>query len=412
MPNKVIQNNNPSEYQIPVIAEYLRTVRNFRGSLIEAFASIGLDSSRPRETARQLGLDKSLVWKLTRVAHEDDQFRIASFMPGTSGLGMVSRAMQSKGVPEDSLHALETAYQDYLSMIDQHAGDRETLDLMLHGLAADGDERFRKSRQFAFRGNCGIWGVQSTTRVSSHILTINENDSRYLDYAQLGGILGFQRLRPGPSWPIFQFHSYEDTGGQLGSSMQAIDQDPDPHFPLLVRDHCVGELPEMHLACDPQSTSYEFGDGLIGKTGKCDAYFGYIDTEPKPRYQDERNRLGELLCIVDTPIQSLVLDLIVEREISEQISPEALIYGRATGPQLGHELRDQRSLVPYTEPLQRLESGPHMLTTPQAPGYKAASKAVMDRLGQTFDEFVCWRLIMQYPIMHSTVAIKFELPKH
>lgn len=410
MPNKVVPKKSPTESQAPIIAEYLRTVRNFRGSLIEAFASLGLDSSRPRETARQLGLDKSLVWKLTRVAHEEDQFKISSFMPGTSGLGMVTRAMLSKGVPNEVVEALESAYQQYLMMIDRHAGDRETLDLMLHGLAEDGDERFRKSRQFAFRGNCGIWGVQSSTRVSSHILKVNENDSRFLDYAQLGGLLGFQRLRPGPTWPIFQFHSYEDTGGELDSSMRAIDEDPDPQFPLLIREHCLGEMPNLHLACDPQSTRYEFGDGPIGKTGNCDAFFGYIDTQPKPRYQDERNRVGELLCIVDTPIQSLVLDLIVEREISEHIAPEALIYGRATGPQLGHELRDQRSLVPYTEPLQQIESGPHMLTTPHAPGYKAAGKSVMDRLGRSFDDFVCWRLIMQYPIMNSTVAIKFDLP--
>ncbi len=397
--------------QAAFVSAYLQSVRAFRGVLIQAFGALGIDSARPREAARQLGLDKSLVWKLTRVVHEDEPFRIAGFMPGASGMGMVTRAMEASGVNQETLATIMQAYQRYLEMIELHAGDRETLEHMLYGMIGGGDERFRKSRQSAYKGNCGIWGVQSATRVSTHFLAINKDNPGTIDHAQLVGLLGFQRLRPGPAWPIFQFHSYEDTGGELSASLQAIEDEPDPAFPFYMKGSSTGQLPEMIRSTDPGSISYEFGDGPIGKTGMCDAYFGYIDTQPKPRYQDEHNRLGELLCIVNTPIQTLVFDLIVERELGEQIKPESLIYGRATGPRLGHELRDQRTLVPYTDSLQRLEPGAHMLTTPHAPSYNAVGEKVMKRMGRSFEDFVCWRLVMQYPVMHSTVAIKFDLPE-
>ena len=396
--------------QAAFYAGYLGSVRSVRTALLNAFQALEIDPARPREAARRLGLDKSLVWKLTRVVNEEQLPEVASIMPGTSGIRMVCRAMREQDTPEPLIDAIESAYQQYLSMVEQYSGDRESLEMMLYGMGDGDDERFRKSRQAAYRGNAGIWGVQASARVVAHILKVSDDDPGLLNHAQFGGLVGFHRLRPGPSWPIFKYHAFEDSGAHLGTTMRTLSDASDPAFPLIIPEFCRGNMPEIQMTCDPQITSYEFGDGEIGRSGNCDVFFGYLDDDPKQRYRDERNQIGELLCIVDTPFKTLIFDLIVQRELAAQISPEVLIYGRATGPHLSHELRDERSLIPHTESLRMIEPGAHMLATPIVPSYDAIGTAVMDRLGWALEDFMCWRLVMVYPVMPSSVSVKFELP--
>lgn len=409
MNTKIKLSQDLKDESVSFYADYLESVRALRSGLIEAFRMLNIDSNKPRETARQLGLDKSLAWKITRIIHEEEAPRIAGNIPGNSGMKQVTSSLVERELPIHIAESISDAYLSYQKMTKRHSSDKNSLELMLEGMNLEDEETIQKSRQYAYRGNCGIWGIQSSVRLSSHVIAINKDDPTQLDYAQLGGLLGFQRLRPGQPWPIFQFHSYEDTGKSLRSNMLPISENPNPEFPLIINEFCEGTLPDLHLTCDSTSTNYEFGDGIVGKTGSSDVFFGYVDTLTKPRYQDESNQIGELLCLIDSPIETLVFDLIVDRELAEQIQPVTTIYGRATGPKYGLELRMSRNRVPFAEPLRFLEPGAHMLTTPLVPSYVQLGDQVMDRMGRVMSDFVCWRLVMKYPVMPSTVSIKFSL---
>lgn len=392
----------------PFYTDYLESVRALRSGLITAFEMLDIDSKKPRETARLLGLDKSLAWKVTRIIHEEDAPRVAGSIPGTSGMRQVTRSLVDRELPLDIADSIEKAYEGYIEMTKVHSSDKNSFELMLDGMTID-DESRQKSRQSAYRGNCGIWGIQSSVRVSAHVLSINKDSPSTLDYAGFGGLTGFQRLRPGQPWPIFQFLAYEDTGKPMRSDMVAISENPDPQFPLIINEFCKGTLPELLLSSHGNSTNYEFGDGIIGKTGSSDVFLGYIDQQPKPRYRDENNQYGELMCLIDTPIETLMFDLIVERELAERIEPESLIYGRVTGSHQGQDVRSPKNLVPFTERLKFLESGAHMLTTPLVPAYSQLGELVISKMGRSMTDFVCWRLVLEYPIMPSTVSIRFQL---
>ena len=394
--------------EVPFYSDYLDSVRALRSSLIDAFQHLEIDSNRPREAARQLGLDKSLAWKVTRIIHEEQAPKIAACVPGTSGMRRVTQSLTDRALPVHVVESITDAYLNYQHMTETHASDKNSFELMLEGMGIEDDDTNRKSREYAYRGNCGIWGIQSSVRVSAHVLAINKDDPSLLDYAGFGGLTGFQRLRAGQRWPIFQFLMYEDTGEPLRSNMRPISESPDPAFPLIIKEFCKGPMPELHLAHHDRVTQYEFGDGIIGKTGSSDVFLGYIDEEPKPRYRDESNQFGELMCLIDTPIETLMFDLIVEKELAQQIQPQAAIYGRASGPQYGPD-RLENNNVPFSEPLRVLESGPHMLTTPLVPSYAQLGESAISQMGRSMSDFVCWILMMNYPIMPSTVSIKFEL---
>lgn len=393
----------------PFYSDYLESVRALRADLIAAFELLNIESKKPRETARQLGLDKSLAWKITRIIHEEDASKVAGAIPGTSGMRQVTHSLMERELPKRMADSITQAYEGYLEMTRVHSSNKNSYELMLDGMKVHDEDVRRKSRQYAFRGNCGIWGIQSDVRVSAHVLTINRDDPSLLNYAGFGGLTGFQRLRPGQPWPIFQFLGYEDSGEPLRSDMVPIGDDPSPDFPLIINEFCKGSLPELQLWSNGSTVNYEFGDGLIGKTGKCDVFLGYIDMQPKPRYKDRKNQYGELMCLIDTPIETLMFDLIVERELAERIHPESLIYGRANGPNQRNDVRSLKKLVPFKESLKLLEPGANMLMTPLIPSYNKLGERVIGKLGRDMSEFVCWRLMLDYPIMPSTVSIRFEL---
>lgn len=377
--------------------------------MIDAFGFFGVDSSRPREAARQIGLDKSLVWKLTRIVHEQDECQIAQSIPGAQGIQLLIKELKKQKGSGEVVGSIESAYRDYSQMVSQHSGTKDSLELMLMGQSSGLADSRLKSRLHAYKGNSGIWGIQSAARISSHILTVNPDDPARLNYAQIGGLVDFRRLCPGPNWPLFRFHSYDDVGSKLPASMKPISESPNPERPLILDEHCQGTLPQLHLACETNCTSYEIGEGQLGNMGKCDIFFGYIDANSVPRFSDEKNKFGELLCIIDTPIENLLFDLIVQRELADEINPEVLVYGRATGPQLGHELRDSSTLIPCADSLRRLEPGEHMLSSPIAHRYSQIGEQVFKQHGKSSSDYICWRLEMKYPIMPSTVAVKYTL---
>ena len=66
---------NESETGLP-FEEHLRTsVQGLRGAFAEVMAAIDIDATKPQQMARQVGLDKSLSWKLSRILGEEDGAR-------------------------------------------------------------------------------------------------------------------------------------------------------------------------------------------------------------------------------------------------------------------------------------------------------------------------------------------------
>ncbi|MEM7755601.1 MAG: hypothetical protein AAF297_08190 [Planctomycetota bacterium] len=388
---------------------YFRTVQALQTSLIAVHRTLRIESASSREISRQLGVDKSLAWKLSSLVAAEDLRRVAGYVPRSAGARLLIAAIREQGVEADLVRNVETAFMEFEAMVHHHAGDRDVLEVMVDGLGASASEGLVKHRKLAFRGNVGIWGVQAATRLSSHVLALDDSGER-IRYVQLGALYRFRRHRPGPAWPLYSFNSYNDDGTLAESRLQPLQQSPGGSESFLIPEFCRGSLPAVSMHNDPRAPSCEIGDGTLGRCGECDLFFGHLDAESKTAVRDEHNQLGELLCAVNTPIEMLILDLLVQRELGERIDPTALVYGRATGHPHGAERRDERSLIPFTEPLRQLEPGPQMTSTQLAPGYMEASDMACRRLGRELEQFTGWRLLLPFPVMPSAVSLKFRLP--
>ena len=388
---------------------YKDSVYRLRGALIEAYQAVGADSEAPREAARTLQIDKNLTWKLGRIINEEAIERVAASIPGANAVQKVVKAFEKAGVNAQLIDSVRDAFSEFDHMVEIHTGDREALDLLLDSMALSGNDQLVKSRKLAFKGNSGIWGAQSRVRLHTSIIAPSSDDPSQLDYAQIGGYTDLQRLRPNGAWPLFRMRYFNDDGSTPSNCMSSLIDDFEKNAPHLLHQFGMGVNPAVETKDISSGLVYELCSGPVGKTSQCSLFYGYTDARSLSRYRDEHNELGEVLCLVNIPTETLMMDLLVHRDFASQIKPEVVVYGRASGDLNEHEQRDPRNQLPVSESLRYLGENP-ILATPHIPRYTEMVELGFDRCGFDPADFVAWRLVIPFPPMTSTVAIRFALP--
>ncbi|MGQ0626787.1 MAG: hypothetical protein ACT4PL_01650 [Phycisphaerales bacterium] len=389
----------------PIEEECRVAVQRLRGALIELYSSVGTDPTEPQEVSRRFGLNKNLTWKVSRVIGAPDPFTAVQHIPGGTGLEILLTALSSKGAPDGTVDGVRRAMAEFDRVVDLHAGDRAALDLILDssGLGRDVD-RLQVSREKAFSGNSGIWGVQARTRVTCGFLCPVRDDPSSIVAGLVGGFCGFQRLRREVRWPLFRFTSYDHHGQQRGPAKR------EGELPHVLREFSSPELPD--ISCNPVESGVEYvlNPGPVGRLSAFNCFFERFDGKV-PRYKTKEDERGEFASMINLPIQTFIFDVIAHRDIGPFQPPEVLVYGRPAG---GTDTPTQwrgDALLPLPERCMELVGSPPVVHTPHIPRYSEVVTGMIQRLGFDPGDFIGWRLQMEYPPMPSTVVLRWPLPE-
>lgn len=388
------------EVTAPSFQDHCRdTVRELRGALLEVYRQAGADPERPQDVSRLLGLNKNLTWKISRVLQAEDAFEALPLMPGMAGLDLVLEATERAGADVSSVQRARVAIAAIEAMVATHGGDRATMDLMLDSMAKSGLE---KSRKLAFRGNAGIWGVMAKARVSAQVLAPNADKPDMLDVMLIAGLQRVRRFRPIPRWPVFRLGRYEFDGHVQRFAVEEDDLAPWGFLPSFSR----GPMPEIHVREEGDEVTYEVGDGPVGKTGEFGCYFGFGYRADVPRYQTRPDETAWLAAAVSMPVETLLFDLFVHKDMPEALGAETSIYGGAwqNTPQFAPS-----SKLPINDRPVHLGRGAD-LATPLADQYAAVMQRSFERAGWDPEDFHCLRLVVEHPPMPSRAVIRYPLP--
>jgi hypothetical protein len=390
------------------------TIRRIRTSISECLASVGADATRAQSVSRLLGLDKNLTWKICRLVCDENPVAAVQFMPGKAGLKILMNALGKAGTPPDLLIEIRNATDEFDRITDLHAGDRERLGIMLANISNDGQrERDEAQRKLSFRGNSAIWGVQAKVQICSNFIAPGTNPAM-VDLAWLSGLVDFWRLRRDARWAMAAARKTADDGSPLPMpELRAIDSDYDHANTVpLMSDCCSKPLPEIRIEIGRDGvTRYELAEGPVGSTATTTCVVGLYGRSFARRFRAPNDTLGEHFARLYTPVETLIHDLFVHKDLSYALEPEIFLYSQLPGgPVFPSASRDQ-GLIAVHDPIIQLGSGPPDVVTPEIPRYPQMVRSVFDRLGWDPTEFHGFRFRVHYPPIPTMAVWRYELPE-
>lgn len=402
------QPTTPAVFDVAVrdVAQRVRT------SLAEVLAVIGVDATKPQSMARQLGLDKSLAWKTSRIVSDADPFAAIPRLPGRSGQKILINSLRTAGAPADAIGAVQEAMDEFERLVETHAGDRETFEMMLSGLGKDGQSDLDEAhRKLSFQGNSAIWGVQARVQMVSQFVAPGEGSK--LSLSTVYGLIDFRRLRTSAAWGVASMWGYHDDGTTTKESHEPLDRTSltEGGLPLLT-SFSSQNLPPMRVSWSRNGLKrYEIVEGPVGMTGAMNIVSGWVSHNTVDRYRTPVDKVGEHLVYLSTPVELLVHDLFVHKSLDFAMRPKAHLYSQLPGGPVYPMDGRESGQLPLPEAMVDLGEGPPDLTTPEIGRYRAMADMGAKGVGFGMNDFHGFRLKIKYPPIPTLTLYRYDLPE-
>lgn len=375
-------------------------LREAQAALTDLLDDAGLAGARPTEIGRTLGVDKTLAWKISRFVEEPDAVGAARHMPGSAGVEIVLKAAVAQGVMPDRVEAVRGADERLRAFVRQHAGDQRSFEAMLARGGRD-DRIESEERRALYKSGSAVWGVRAKAQFLVLALRPSEHDPDTIDVIQLGGMAGFERLRPDVPWIIRRLTSRTDTGAaSTGFAREPLDpegvQPGGQGLPLIPR-FCSRPMPEIHQFQAQDGTVYdEIVPGPVGRHGAVSFVTGEIYRSAIPLRWSDENREGRYTLAVRTPVEGVVFDLLLHRDLLHFGEPSVRVFGLLEDrPTVSMEGGGGGAMY-EPEPAQRLGSPP-VLQCPRLSGHAAVVAGALGMAGWDPDAFRAYRAELEFP---------------
>jgi len=396
------------------VVQVKRTAFRVREVLTELSAATGVDVSQPRSAARMLEIDKTLAWKISRITTGTDPIGALSMIPGTSSQRTLLRAFTKAGAPTELVDRTRTALAEFQQLIEDHASDRETFEIMLSSMTTGGQQaREESQRKSAFQGNSAIWGIHCRVRTWSYVICPSE-DPDFGDLAVVGSFVNVRCLRQDARWTLATIAALDDSGLPIaGNPIQSLVPGGSIFngMPVLP-EFCRGEVPPIDRILRPDGvTQYRLVGGKVGNSGLFTWSIGWRYPKVVSRWRTKRDTHGEFALNMLIPAESALLDVFVHRDFWPPIQPAVGIFSLLPGEsQVAHPGTNRQSLS-IEQPIDRLHSDPLDLSVHDVPRYREMMESTFAAMGKNSSDFIGFRVRMKYPVLSSSICTQFTLPQ-
>lgn len=399
--------------QRPFAASAAEHVRAMQAALMDLLAGVGLSGARPTTVGRELGLDKTLAWKVVRFMEDDDLAGAARHMPGSGGVEIFLNALRKRGAEAMHLDIARDADRQLRVFMEQHAGDRRSFETML---ASGGrDERIETEERKAFyRAGSAIWGVRARVQFLTLALQPSAQVDGMLDAVQISGLIDFERLRPDIPWIIRRLRAASDTGKGLRFEREPLDPagKVGPTVPLFPT-YCSEPLPELQQFTGPNGWIYDqIAPGPVGRSGALTCVTGEIYRAALPFRRSEDNTSARYTLTVRTPVEGVHFDLLLHSDLDHFRPMGAMLHGLLEDRPVGAAadgVGNNESPAPPMMPMGELGRPPHLQTT-RIPFYARMISEALEKAGWTgIEEFRAFRTDLDFPAAPCEITMQFAI---
>lgn len=391
------------------IEDVLTAFHCVRASIAQLFEAVGADPTKTRESARALGLNRGLAWRLTRVVRFEGDPAAVSDVPGQQSMLRFLEACREQGAPEPRIAAAAEAVAAYESAVGSCAGDRKTLAmLMANRPAHDTSGEQERARRKLFEGACAVWGVQASVRFVTVFVFPSREDPDQLSAGHVTGYVSLRRLVSRP-WPM----SYEAVHDSEGRPTPFVKEPLDPTGSgegelQLLKAFCTPAKPRIEVHQSGGFKRFDLAAGPVGNEGMTTCVFGSYLKDLYPRYSDTPNTAG-FMVLQQTPVERLVFDMFVHRDLGLTAPPDAVLLDRLTFPHGADEAEFPRQALPMSERPATLTASLDGALCPSIPWYPRLLGAVTERVGHPIEAFTGSRFEMAYPPISTVLSRRFPI---
>lgn len=380
-----------------------------RAEVASLFATVGVDPTKTRESARVLGINRGLTWRLTRMVQESNPTLAASDVPGVQSMAKFLEACRQRGAPEAAIESTIAALDEFEVALAACSGDRKTLAMLManHGDVKATAEA-EKVRRKLFEGACGVWGVQARTRFVTVFVFPSPDDPTMLDAGHVNGFVGLRRLRT-QAVPL----SYEAVHKSTGEAVKFVKEPLDPSGPGEGRSQVYKKFssppePDIQMVESGGYRRFEMGSGPVGNEGLSTCVFGTRLRRLYNRYSETPDTAG-FMVLLNLPVERVMFDLFVHRDLDVRHAPKTQLLDRLLFPHVNNEADFDRQSLPLAETTQLLPDGLAGTLCPYMSWYSAMVADVTAKLDRSIDQFAGWRFEMMYPPIGTTLSRRFDL---
>ena len=404
--DKISSNSNARELRSRITA--------LRQALHVAISPCVKERLGGREAARQLGLDKTLGWKVFQLAFSLDDEDAVKHIPGPRAWGKIIAALEQNGTSASTMVDLRTAIDALEAILLSSKLKRGAIaDIFLNGTVSSASaRRLLRIRKDASQTASSILGVRIAARVGCFLVAPSQAAHK-VDVAVMALIQGPEFLSsrapvrlyvPMTSWTESRA-SIDDVRAGEGAKQHAL-------YPLIL-DLSSPNISQDELQRDPLNNrkSVDFLGARADRTEPLYLSFSEIQRETGSMYRESDDSWATLALPIELPIDLVVFDVCVHREIPIDDRIDAGIIDsripRRDGDQL---IVDQRI---RTEE-QIVEINSLDLPAPIA-GHSATYHELVRRgaaeLRTTIADYRFHRFAISYPPIKSLLMARWKLPE-
>lgn len=380
--------------------------RTLQGAFAELLHAAGADPSTPQSIVREVGLNKNLAWKISRIVQAEDASTALELMPGASGIKIFLDAAGRSGVDEACIGRARDAVEAYEELIRTHSGDRTTLEMMGGELDTAGlRQRDEQHRKLLFQGASYVWGAQARVITKIGVVYPSEKPG-HINVATVGGFVDFRRLRPDIAWTMAKRDSSNDDGSEIGRQQWVpLDpEQPEVDGPPLLRAFCSDPIPELRRVETSNEIRYELPEGEIGNTGALTCLIGMV-MKDLPNHRTPENTHGSFSTRCEVPAELMNVDMFFHESMGLTGAPEVRLHSKIDE----YANSNGSAELPFHEKLQDLGTSAVPRPATEVPGYIRLVESMFGMIGQPIERFRGYRVRIPYPAYPTSLEMRYPL---
>lgn len=359
--------------------------------------------SRAVDVADRLGLDRSLAWKIWRVAQGESEIPSPAHVPGRSGFIRFLDGAGVAGADAALVVEAKTAFEQFERLTAEHAGDRASADIMLAPLSDEGRRRQELARRRdAFRANSHFLGVQCRTLFQADVL-LPSGPAYMPDVGRLRAHFGLRRMRPNVPWIVARSTLVNDQGPKGAYRREPLTP-TSTGASFLVPQFSSTPSPQVsRRVIEGYTVEDELAPGPVGEAAATDV----VLAERVSMMTREAVESDAVTMPVFTPAERLVYDVLIHESAGVGV-PVLRVNSTVHGDAPYLRGRDY-DLIPVPESFTDLGTAAEAPAVAEVPRYAAMMAWFIDRLGVSPDALRCYRAKLRFPPLPSRVAAHYDL---